>query len=83
MSKTKLKLNELITLAELIDFKEPDDDISNWDKSHILMKAISDMLKNPIQKQAIQIMAQNCTPMSVLSKKYLTEYIERNSTVKL
>tara|TARA_Y100000992_G_scaffold258649_1_gene192895 strand:- start:422 stop:673 length:252 start_codon:yes stop_codon:yes gene_type:complete len=83
MSNTKLKLSELITLAELIDFNEPTIDFEQWDETQVYMKAISDMLKNPVQKKAILIIAKYCTPMAVLCKKYLTNYIQQNSTVRL
>ena len=74
---TKYTLHELIIIAQAINYVKPEIPENEWSFGDIIFAAIHDALNNENQLRAIRILSKSLTPISLISKKYIKEYIEK------
>ena len=71
-----MKLDQMILIAQAIEYKKPTKNETEWTNNEIIFSAINDALQNPVQISAIKIFSKSLTPVNVAIKRYLEEYIK-------
>ena len=74
---TKYTLEELIIIVQSINYIKPEISEDKWSFGDILFAAIHDAINNKNQVRAILLLSKKLTPISLVSKRYITEYIQK------
>ena len=71
-----MKLDQMILIAQAIEYKKPTKNEAEWTNNEIIFSALNDALQNPVQISALKIFSKSLTPVNVAIKRYLEEYIK-------